>query len=56
VQVHGPVSREPASWTDVAVEEGQLTEVIYQKADGEGIAKVWRRGGTCAHTTARLVL
>ena len=43
-QVHGPVSREPAQWTAVAVEEGQLTEVIYEKANGEGIAKA-RRGG-----------
>jgi hypothetical protein len=42
--VHGPVSREPAQWTAVAVEEGPLTEVIYEKANGEGIAKA-RRGG-----------
>jgi len=39
VQVHGPVSREAAEWTAVAVEEGQLTEVLYEKANGEGIAK-----------------
>jgi hypothetical protein len=52
VQVHGAVSREPASWTAVTVEEGQLTEVIYQKANGEGIAKVWRRGGVAPSTRA----
>jgi len=38
------VSREPAEWTAVSVEEGQLTEVLYEKAKGEGIAKA-RRGG-----------
>ena len=46
-QVHGPVSREPAEWTAVSVEEGQLTEVLYEKAKGEGIAKA-RRGAAAA--------
>jgi len=39
-QVHGAVSREPATWLPATVEEGLLTEVIYEKAQGEGIAKV----------------
>jgi hypothetical protein len=40
LQVHGEVSREPAAWAAATVEEGALTEVIYEKA--EGIAKVRR--------------
>ena len=49
-QVHGPVSREPAEWTAVSVEEGQLTEVLYEKAKGEGIAKA--RCGAAASACA----
>ena len=48
VQVHGPVSREPAEWAAVSVEEGQLTEVLYEKAKGEGIAKARRSGAADA--------
>ena len=36
--MHGDVSREPAAWAVASVEEGTLTEVIYEKA-AEGIAK-----------------
>lgn len=41
-RVHGEVSRAPAVWRriDVVAKE-QLQEVIYEKAEGEGIAKVW---------------
>lgn len=42
-QVHGAVSRKPAVWVSAAVEEGSLTEVLYEKTQGEGIAKArWR--------------
>ena len=41
-QVHGRVSTEPAVWVNATVEEGLLTEVLYEKSQGEGIAKVSR--------------
>ena len=40
-KVHGAVSRDAATWTEIPVVQKQtLTEVIYQKAADEGIAKV----------------
>lgn len=40
-RVHGVVSRAPAVWRSVpSVQREQLTEVKYEKAVGEGIAKV----------------
>ena len=39
-QVHGRVSTEPAVWVGATVEEGLLTEVLYEKSQGEGMAKV----------------
>ena len=40
-KVHGAVSRTDASWTQIPVVQRQsLSEVIYQKAEDEGIAKV----------------
>ena len=40
-QVHGEVSRAPASWRSIStVAKEQLSEVRYEKAVGEGIAKV----------------
>ncbi|PNH09997.1 1,4-Dihydroxy-2-naphthoyl-CoA synthase, peroxisomal [Tetrabaena socialis] len=39
-RVHGPVSREPAQWRRIpTVAREDLTDVLYEKADGEGIAK-----------------
>lgn len=39
-RIHGPVSREPAQWRKVpSVAREELTDVIYEKAIGEGIAK-----------------
>jgi hypothetical protein len=38
--VHGRVSTEPAVWVGATVEEGLLTEVLYEKSQGEGMAKV----------------
>ena len=37
--MHGPVSREAGSWEPALVEEGELTEVLYEKLK-EGVAKV----------------
>lgn len=40
-RVHGEVSRAPAAWRRVeSVAREALQEVIYEKAEGEGIAKV----------------
>ncbi|KXZ54411.1 hypothetical protein GPECTOR_5g66 [Gonium pectorale] len=40
-RVHGAVSREPAQWRRVPVVNREtLTDVIYEKAVGEGIAKI----------------
>ncbi|KAG2489664.1 hypothetical protein HYH03_011776 [Edaphochlamys debaryana] len=40
-RVHGAVSREPARWRRVAsLGKEELTDVIYEKAVGEGIAKI----------------
>ncbi|GBF90170.1 naphthoate synthase [Raphidocelis subcapitata] len=40
-RVHGEPSRAPAAWRDVpSVAREDLTDVIYQKAVGEGIAKI----------------
>ena len=40
-RVHGRVSREPAKWNNVpVVYKEHLQDVIYEKAEGEGIAKV----------------
>lgn len=40
-RVHGAVSRKAASWTNIpAVQKQSLSEVIYEKVEGEGIAKV----------------
>ena len=41
LQVHGSVSRAPAAWRPAAVAEGELREVLYEKA--EGMAKARRR-------------
>ncbi len=45
-RIHGPVSREPAQWRKVpSVAREELTDVIYEKAIGEGIAKArWTQG------------
>ena len=44
-RVHGEVSREPAVWEPIpAVHQEALREVKYAKAQGEGIAKVRKRG------------
>ena len=40
MQVHGEVSRAPARWVAVAVPQGVLQDVLYEKAAGEQIAKV----------------
>jgi hypothetical protein len=46
-RVHGDVSRAPAAWMAVpVVAKEQLQEVLYHKAEGEGIAKV------CTHIGA----
>jgi hypothetical protein len=40
-RVHGNVSREPATWISVpSVAKEILTDVKYEKSQGEGIAKV----------------
>lgn len=40
-KIHGAVSQEPATWTQVpALQKNSLQEVIYEKALEEGIAKV----------------
>ena len=40
-KVHGVVSRQAAKWTQIpAVQRHDLSEVIYEKAADEGIAKV----------------
>ncbi|KAL3142336.1 hypothetical protein ABBQ38_002676 [Trebouxia sp. C0009 RCD-2024] len=40
-RVHGAVSRKAASWTNIpAVQKQSLSEVIYEKVEGEGIAKI----------------
>ncbi|GFR46797.1 hypothetical protein Agub_g8429 [Astrephomene gubernaculifera] len=40
-RVHGSVSREPAKWRRIpVVSREELTDVIYEKAVGEGIAKI----------------
>lgn len=40
-RVHGAVSRKDATWTNIpAVQRQSLSEVIYEKAVDEGIAKV----------------
>lgn len=40
-KVHGPVSRKAAKWTQIpAVQRHDLSEVIYEKVEDEGIAKV----------------
>mmetsp|Transcript_15593 Transcript_15593/g.21553 ORF Transcript_15593/g.21553 Transcript_15593/m.21553 type:complete len:354 (-) Transcript_15593:136-1197(-) len=39
-KVHGSVSRVAVKWNDTELSQGALREVIYQKAEGEGIAKV----------------
>lgn len=40
-RIHGEVSREPARWRRVAaVQQQELRDVLYDKAVGEGIAKV----------------
>ena len=43
-RVHGAVSRKAATWTTIpAVQRQSLSEVIYEKAVDEGIAKVSRQ-------------
>lgn len=45
-RVHGEPSRAPAAWRAVpSVAREALTDVLYHKADGEGIAKVRGAGG-----------
>lgn len=45
-RVHGEPSRAPARWRRIpSVAREELTDVIYEKAEGEGIAKV-RQGAT----------
>lgn len=45
-RVHGEVSRAPARWRRIdTVAKEQLREVKYEKAIGEGIAKVGSRAG-----------
>lgn len=40
-KVHGAVSRKPAEWTHIpTVQRQDLSEVVYEKARDEGIAKV----------------
>lgn len=40
-RVHGEVSIEPITWTAACDEYGkEFTDIVYEKADGEGIAKV----------------
>lgn len=40
-RIHGEVSREPAEWRDIpTVARETLQEVLYQKADADGIARV----------------
>lgn len=40
-RVHGEVSRAPARWRSISrVAKEQLEDVKYEKAEGEGIAKV----------------
>lgn len=40
-RVHGDVSRAPARWRSIpSVAKEQLTDVVYEKAEGEGIAKI----------------
>jgi len=56
-RVHGEVSRAPARWRRIdTVAKEQLREVTYEKAVGEGIAKVWRprRGGAGGSERCRL--
>lgn len=64
-RVHGKVSREPAVWSGIhSVHKESLQEVKYEKAAGEGIAKVcvhclwtpleaWRTGGRLLFWSAR---
>jgi hypothetical protein len=45
-RVHGEVSRAPARWRRIhSVAKEQLEDVKYEKAEGEGIAKVRRAAG-----------
>lgn len=40
-RIHGEVSRTPAVWRDISsVAREVLQEVLYEKADGDGIARV----------------
>jgi hypothetical protein len=39
-RIHGEVSRKPAVWRTAAVPGPELEDVLYEKAEGEGIAKV----------------
>lgn len=39
-KIHGEVPRTPAIWQAATVDEGELQEVIYEKAVGEDIAKI----------------
>lgn len=46
-RVHGQVSRAPAQWRRIAtVAKEELVDVKYEKAEGEGIAKVRPSGAT----------
>lgn len=50
-RVHGSVSTAPAVWRSIStVQKEELQDVKYEKADGEGIAKV---GGACLCTNYR---
>lgn len=39
-RIHGEVSRKPAVWRKAAVPGPELEDILYEKAEGEGIAKV----------------
>ena len=54
VRVHGEVSRDPPRWSDIAsVAQHQLQEVAYQKAEGDGIARVRLQALSHARPTSR---
>jgi hypothetical protein len=51
-RVHGTVSRAPAQWTrHPIVRKETLSDVLYDKAEGEGIAKVCKQTNNSAAST-----